>query len=122
VPLRRREAQSPAATERLPLADGHDLGAESAQFLLEQRFGPLRACNDHTRHAGVGEPRDLVCGERSATNVHERFWQTLRRVAEPFGLAPREDQGFHYAVSCSGSRSAVSGKTSSGDTARPMPS
>src|SRR5262245_25361650 len=116
-----REAQAAAASERLALTDGDDLGAEAAQLLLEERLVSRQAADDHARDTRLCESRNLIRGERPARDGDQRLRAALRRVAEALCLAAGQDQRLHpYAVS--GSRSGVSGSTSSGETARPIPS
>ena len=78
----RGELDAAAAPEPLRLLGGDDLGAEPAELLLEEPSLPGGAREDHARHAGAHEPRDLVGGERPARDVDERL-RAARRAASP---------------------------------------
>jgi hypothetical protein len=119
--LRRREAQPAAAPQGSRLTHGDDLGAEPSELRFEQRFCARSAGEDHARDADVGELRDLVRREWKTVDGDERLRASFGCITETLGFAAGEDQRFHYSE-VSGSRSGVSGNTSVGETARPMPS
>ena len=118
----RGEAQSPAASERLGLADRNDLRAEPAQLCGEQRLLATRAADDDPLDAGADELRHLVLGERVAAHRHERLRLPPRGLAEPRRLAACEDDRFHYCCGTRGSGSGISGNAAKGEDGRPMPS
>ena len=71
------------------------LGAEAPELSLEELALPRGAGHDHAVDAGLREPRDLVGGERPATDLDERLRASARGVAEPLGLAAAEDDRLH---------------------------
>src|SRR6266511_1996143 len=123
VPLRRRQPQAAAATERLLLTDGHDLWPQARELALEDAFVSRCTREDHPSHSGIREPADLVGRQWAPGDRDERLRAPCRRAAEPLGLAAREDQRFHYAFGARWrSRCGDSGRTSVGEPARPTPS
>src|SRR6478735_5965120 len=108
---------------RLRLRDRDDLGADTGELLLELRALTGGAREQHTAHAGIREPTDLIGGERLPGNVDERLRPSAGSVTEPLGLAAGEDDRFHPGYPWgAGAGSGVSGSTSVGDVGRPMPS
>ena len=67
------------------------------------------------------EACDGVLGEREAGNRDERLRMSLRRLPQPFRLAPREEQRLHQCWS-SGFRSRSSGSGADACLGRPIPS
>src|SRR5262249_51191513 len=117
---RRGEPEPAAAAERLLLADGLDLRAETGERVDERLLLARAARNDDARDAGGDEAADAVLRGRKAGDRQERLGESLRRFSEPFRLAARKEQRLHQRLS-SGSGAACG---SGGDAwrGRPMPS
>src|SRR5207248_1339532 len=79
------------------------------------------AADDHPVDSGASQQAELPGRQRPPSHGHERLREAARGVAEPLGLATRQNDRFHYSAS-SASTSGVSGSAASGDDARPMPS
>ena len=95
LPALRGEPDPAAAAHRLGLANGDDLRADAAQGALEMRLLTGRAADEHALHAHRPELLDLVGGQRPAPDLDERLGLALRGLAEPLGLAARQDDRFH---------------------------
>ena len=95
APLLRGETKASAPSERLRLADQHELDAEVPELLLEDRFLARGAADQHTLDARLGEQSDLVRGQRAAPDRDERLGPALGCVAEPLGLSAGEDDRLH---------------------------
>ena len=116
-----REPQAAPAPERLVLPHRLDLCAEPGERCEESVLVSRAARDDHARHAALDQPGHGVRGERQASYGHERLRQPLRRLAQPLRLASGKQKGFHYSL-VSSSGSAASGRTSSREIRRPVPS
>src|SRR5438034_431319 len=116
-----READASAAAEALRLLRDRDLDAQASERGRELLAGAGAAADDHALDSGSPEQADLPGSQRAPRDRDERLRQAACDVAETLGLAARQDDRFHYSAS-SVSRSGVSGRTSSGETARPIPS
>ena len=88
-PLLRGETKASAPSERLRLADQHELDAHLPELLLEARFLARGAADQHTIDARLGEQSDLVRGQRAAPDRDERLGPALRLrrpAVRPFRL------------------------------------
>ena len=69
----------------------------------------------------MDELRNLIRRNRLSRNTDERLRQAAGCLTESRGLAAREDDRFHYCVTCV-SGSAVSGSIANGEAGLPIPS
>src|SRR6185436_8226192 len=120
-PLVRGEADAAAAAEPLGLLGDRDLHSEAKKCGCEVFPGSGSATDDHALDPGATKQRDLPSRQRPSRDRHQRLRQATRGVAEPLGLAAGQDDRLHYSASAV-SRAGVSGRASSGETARPIPS
>ena len=121
LPLRRGEADASTPPEPLGLLGNRHLGAQPVQRGREFLAGAGVAADDHPVDSGASQQAELPGRQRPPSHGHERLREAARDVAEPLGLATRQNDRFHYSAS-SASTSGVSGSAASGDDARPMPS
>ena len=121
LPLRRGEADASTPPEPLGLLGNRHLGAQPVQRGREFLAGAGVAADDHPVDSGASQQAELPGRQRPPSHGHERLREAARGVAEPLGLATRQNDRFHYSAS-SASTSGVSGSAASGDDARPMPS